>query len=194
MSGKTKHRLRSGGLLLLVLGLVTLILLTKYVGSFSSRRADDVEMAVAFGTTFVGLALVAISPPVGTRSRYGIAGFAWRTIACVAIASALNLLYWVIVIEPHTQYDERYRPGLVQAVSLIDLPVAIFGVIAPRPVRDYAVDVYMQSFEYGHTRFCFGIPPGNLWRHLAIAVAVWVAFLMVPVLLRLAALRSASPG
>ena len=80
----------------------------------------------------------------------------------------------------------------MRTVSLIDVPVAIFGLVAPAQVRDRAVDVYMQFFGYGSTRFCFGIPPGNLWGHLSVAVPVWIAILATPGLLALAIGRTRS--
>lgn len=107
-----------------------------------------------------------------------------RLLSRISVAAALNLLYWVTVIEPHFFEPQHPRFLLLRFLSLIDLPVAAFALLLPKMFRECAVDVHMQSFPYGITRFCFGVPPGMLWRHLTIAIPVWVALLSIPDLVR----------
>jgi len=160
-------------------------------GPGSTKRAADVLIGAATFMTLGGVVTLSAGSRGRSFSAYGYANLIWRTFACLAGAFALNLLYWVIVVEPHAPPGERYVDALTVITSIVDVPVAVVGVIMPLRVRDHAVDVYMQSFGYGYTRFCFGIPPGMLWNHLAVAVPVWFAILFMPTVVGLVSARRA---
>lgn len=183
--------IRIASIVLLAGGLVTLLVLTLDSSLWSDTRRVDLAYItglLAIVVAIFGLTVSSSADPNRPGSWISrVVGLGSRCLA----ALALNLLYWVVVIEPHIYHDEKVPFQIMRFVSLVDLPVAV-AVLPFKSLRYEVVDVYMQSFPYGSTRFCFGVPPGHLWSHLAVAVPIWLVLLYLPQLSRLLAIRSRS--
>ena len=162
----------------LLAAIALLSIVTFLPSPWEGSRPGDLAYLALLLLLVASSAVVAASSPAPAQHS-SPAQIARRFGARLALATALNLLYWVVVIEPHVYPDEHLPFPLIRAAALVDLPVASLGLLS-RLLRDQAVDVHMQSFPYGSTRFCFGVPPGHLWSHLAIAIPTWLVLLYIP--------------
>ena len=178
------HRLRLASWTVAVSALA-LLTLTLLFSSPSESRVADVLHLMALVLLLAAIAirsfLIARSAPPRTAVPYGFVASIRGLLTRLLVALGLNLLYWVAVAEPHYPASTPY--WFARFVALIDLPVAAVGLLLPS-LRAEAVDVYCQSFSYGTTRFCFGVPPFLVWSHLLLALPVWLFILYLPFLSR----------